>query len=86
VEKTVTSQHRPVPWSYRYPRPTLHGVGVDAERGYTALHQGALRSGSVTACMTPRIPRRIAWVLTPGPAPRRLSRTPGSSHPPHSSR
>ena len=32
VETAVTPQHRAIPWSYRRPRPTLYGVGVDAER------------------------------------------------------
>lgn len=88
VETTVTPQHCSLPWSHRYPCPTVHGVGVDAEWGCTKLRREASRSGSVTAGMSypsfcPIFHAFLRQIII---APRHLSRAPGSSYPRHSPR
>ena len=50
LEMAVASKYCSVHWSYRFPRPSVHGIGVDAKRSCTRICQGTPGSESVTTC------------------------------------
>ena len=50
LEMAVPSKHCSVHWSYRFPCPSVHGVGVDAERSCTRIRQGTPGSESIATC------------------------------------